>query len=32
VNNHVLGLVSLFESNPKTVMLNHANRLKNLGL
>lgn len=32
VNNHVLGLVSLFESNPKTLMLNHANRLKNLGL
>jgi triacylglycerol lipase len=30
--NHVLGLVSLFESNPKTVFRNHANRLKNAGL
>jgi triacylglycerol lipase len=30
--NHTLGLVSIFESNPKTVFRNHANRLKNLGL
>jgi len=30
--NHVLGLVSIFESNPKTVFRNHANRLKNAGL
>jgi len=30
--NHVLGLVSIFESNPKTLFRNHANRLKNLGL
>lgn len=32
INNHVLGLVSLFETNPKTLYKNHANRLKNLGL
>jgi triacylglycerol lipase len=32
INNHVLGLVSLFETNPKTVFKNHANRLKNMGL
>ena len=31
-NNHTLGLVSLFETNPKTLVTNHANRLKNLGL
>ncbi len=31
-NNQVLGLVSLFETNPKTLFTNHANRLKNLGL
>lgn len=30
--NHTLGLVSIFESNPKTLFRNHANRLKNLGL
>lgn len=30
--NHVFGLVSIFESNPKTVFRNHANRLKNAGL
>jgi triacylglycerol lipase len=30
--NHVLGLVSIFDTNPKTVFRNHANRLKNLGL
>jgi triacylglycerol lipase len=30
--NQVLGLVSLFESNPKTVFRTHANRLKNAGL
>ncbi|HEX2485331.1 MAG TPA: lipase, partial [Myxococcota bacterium] len=30
--NHVIGLVSIFESNPKTLFRNHANRLKNLGL
>jgi triacylglycerol lipase len=30
--NQVLGLVSIFESNPKTLFKNHANRLKNLGL
>lgn len=30
--NQVLGLVSLFESNPKTVFRAHANRLKNAGL
>ncbi|MFT5717951.1 MAG: triacylglycerol lipase [Oleiphilaceae bacterium] len=32
INNHVLGLVSLFETNPKTVFKNHANRLKKAGL
>lgn len=32
VNNHVLGLVSLFETNPKTVFKNHAKRLKAAGL
>lgn len=32
VNNHILGLVSLFETNPKTLFQNHANRLKNLSL
>jgi len=30
--NQVLGLVSIFESNPKTVFRAHANRLKNAGL
>lgn len=30
--NHALGLVSLLDTNPKTVFRNHANRLKNLGL
>lgn len=30
--NHVLGLVSIFESNPVTLFRNHANRLKNQGL
>ena len=30
--NQVLGLVSIFESNPKTLFRNQANRLKNLGL
>jgi triacylglycerol lipase len=30
--NQVLGLVSIFEANPKTLFRNHANRLKNLGL
>jgi triacylglycerol lipase len=30
--NQILGLVSLFESNPKTVFRSHANRLKNAGL
>ncbi len=32
INNHVLGLVSIFETNPKTIFKNHANRLKNAGL
>lgn len=32
VNNHVLGLVSLFETSPKTLIRNHARRLKNAGL
>lgn len=32
INNHVLGLTSLFETNPKTLFKNHANRLKNAGL
>jgi triacylglycerol lipase len=30
--NQVLGLVSIFESNPTTVFRTHANRLKNAGL
>jgi len=30
--NQVIGLVSVFESNPKTLFRNHANRLKNAGL
>jgi len=30
--NQILGLVSLFESNPATLFRNHANRLKNAGL
>ena len=30
--NQLLGLVALFETNPKTVFRNHANRLKNAGL
>ncbi|MCD6061914.1 MAG: triacylglycerol lipase [Moraxellaceae bacterium] len=30
--NQVMGLTSLFETDPKTVFRNHANRLKNLGL
>jgi triacylglycerol lipase len=30
--NQVLGLVSIFESNPTTLFRNHANRLKGLGL
>jgi len=30
--NQVIGLVSIFESNPTTVFRAHANRLKNLGL
>jgi triacylglycerol lipase len=30
--NQVLGLVSIFESNPKTLFRNQANRLKNQGL
>jgi len=32
INNHVLGLVSILETNPKTLFKNHANRLKNAGL
>jgi triacylglycerol lipase len=32
INNHVLGIVSLLDTNPKTVFKNHANRLKKLGL
>lgn len=32
VNNHVLGLVSLFETNPKTLFRNHASRLRKAGL
>lgn len=32
INNHVLGLTSLFETDPKTLFKNHANRLKNAGL
>ncbi|MEK1907085.1 MAG: triacylglycerol lipase [Pseudomonas sp.] len=31
-NNQINGLVSLFETNPKTLYQNQANRLKNLGL
>lgn len=31
-NNHVLGLTSLFETDPKTLFKDHANRLKNAGL
>lgn len=30
--NHVFGLVSIFETNPKTVWVQHANRLKNDGV
>ena len=30
--NQVLGLVSIFESNPTTLFRSHANRLKNAGL
>jgi triacylglycerol lipase len=30
--NQVIGLVSIFESNPTTVFRAHANRLKNAGL
>lgn len=30
--NQILGLVSLFETNPKTVFRQHANRIKNAGL
>lgn len=30
--NQMIGLVSLFETNPKTVFRQHANRLKNAGL
>ena len=30
--NQLLGLVSLFETNPKAVFRQHANRLKNAGL
>jgi triacylglycerol lipase len=30
--NQVLGLVSIFDANPKTVFRDHANRLKNAGL
>ena len=32
VTNQVLGLVSLFETSPKTLIRNHARRLKNAGL
>jgi triacylglycerol lipase len=32
INNHVLGIVSLLDTNPKTVFKNHANRLKKMGL
>jgi triacylglycerol lipase len=32
IQNHVMGLVSLFETNPKTLYQSQANRLKNLGL
>lgn len=30
--NQILGLVTIFDSNPKTVFRAHANRLKNQGL
>jgi len=30
--NQIIGLVSIFEANPKTLFRNHANRLKNAGL
>jgi triacylglycerol lipase len=30
--NQILGLTALFETNPRTVFRNHANRLKNAGL
>jgi triacylglycerol lipase len=30
--NQILGLVSIFESNPTSVFRSHANRLKNAGL
>ena len=30
--NQLLGLTALFETNPKTVFRNHANRLKKKGL
>lgn len=30
--NQMLGITALFETNPKTVFRNHANRLKNAGL
>lgn len=32
VNNHLLGLTSLFETSPLTLFRNHARRLKNAGL
>jgi len=32
ITNQVLGLVSILETNPKTIFKNHANRLKNMGL
>jgi len=32
INNQVFGLVSWFETNPKTLFRNHATRLKNAGL
>lgn len=32
VNNHILGLVSILDTNPKTVFKTHANRLKKMGL
>ncbi|MFZ3184404.1 MAG: hypothetical protein A2Y50_07840 [Pseudomonadales bacterium RIFCSPLOWO2_12_59_9] len=32
INNQIFGLVSWFETNPKTLFQNHANRLKNLSL
>ena len=30
--NHIFGLVSIFEANPKSLFRQHANRLKNAGL